>query len=122
MRKATILIAALALALAACGGGDAGCPGIADDGVDLIQDAINELEGLSLTDLSGDPLSSDDYERRSEDLERRGDQAGCTDEEMAKLFADRVDRLTAGDNNPAGEFLLSIMTAASDEGEFSFGG
>jgi hypothetical protein len=31
-------------------------------------------------------------------------------------------RLTAGDNNPAGEFLISIMAAAADEGDFSFGG
>lgn len=53
MRKVTILITAVALAVAACGGGDGGCSGIADDGVELIQDAINDLDGLSLTDLSG---------------------------------------------------------------------
>lgn len=115
-------LTALALVLAACGGADAGCPSIADDGVDLIQDAIDELDGLSLSDLNNNPLSTDDYERRSEDLERRSDAAGCTDVEMAELLSQRVDRLSADSNNPAGEFLISIMAAAADEGEFTFGG
>ena len=122
MRKLTMIFTALALMLAACGGGDAGCPSIADDGVALIQDAIDELDGLSLADLDSNPLDSDDYERRAEDLERRSGQAGCTDDEMAELFSERVDRLSAGSNNPAGEFLISIMAAAGNEGEFTFGG
>ena len=122
MKRLTMLIAALALIAAACGGGDAGCTAIMDDGIDLFQDAINELEGLTLADLSeaeSDPFSSADFENRSAELEERAQEAECTDEEMSELFADRVDQLEVGDNNPAGQFLVSILQQAAEEGEFS---
>ena len=122
-----MLIVALALVAAACGGGEGGCSAIMDDGIGLFQDAIDELEGLTLADLSdaeADPFSSADFEQRSEELEQRTQDADCTDEEMSELFADRVDSLEVGDNNPAGQFLVSILKQAAEEGEFSvdFGG
>ena len=116
-----MLIVALALVAAGCGGGEGGCNAIMDDGIQLFQDALDELEGLTLADLSeadSDPFSSADFERRSEELEERTEEAGCTDEEMSELFADRVDELEVGDNNPAGQFLVSILQQAAEEGEF----
>lgn len=121
MKKTTLLTTILALVLAACGGGDAGCPAIVDDGIQLFQEAIDELDGLTLSDLTTDPFANGDYERQAEDLERRTVEAGCTDEEMSQLFAERVDRLDAGASNPAGQFLISILAAAAEEGEFAFG-
>lgn len=125
MKKVALLIAALAVVASACGGGDAGgCAAIMDDGLALFQDAIDELDGLSLTDLSdgSDPFSSDDFERRSTDLEQRTTDEGCTNEEMSELFVDRIGELEAGDTNPAGQFLVSILRQAAEAGEFDFTG
>ncbi|MBT8202681.1 MAG: hypothetical protein HKN74_03685 [Acidimicrobiia bacterium] len=125
MKKVALLIAAFALVAGACGGSDAGgCNAIMDDGLELFQDAIDELDGLSLTDLSdgSDPFSSQDFEDRSRDLEQRTTTEGCTNEEMSELFVDRIGELEAGENNPAGQFLVSILKQAAEEGEFDFTG
>ena len=122
MKKLTMLIVSLAVVAAGCGGGEAGCAAIVDDGLVLFQDALDELEGLTLSDLSdpsADPFSSGDFDSRAEQLEQRTRDAGCTDEEMSELFADRIDELEVGSENPAGQFLVSILQAAAAEGDFS---
>ena len=121
MRRAALLLTAFTLIAAACGGAEAGCSAIADDGMELIQDAIDELDGRSLSDLTADPFDTTDFDRRSDDIERRSIEAECTDEEMAELFIDRVDLLEAGDSNQAGQFLISFMKTAAEDGEFTFG-
>ena len=93
-----------------------------DDGLDLFQDALNELDGMTLADLSdpsADPFSTGNFESRSDELDRRTREAGCTDEEMSELFASRVDELQVGGDNPAGQFLVSILRQAAESGEFS---
>lgn len=122
MRKLITLLAALALVAAGCGGGEAGCGAIMDDGLELFQDALDELEGLTLSDLadpSADPFSSGDFEARADELDRRTRDADCTDEEMAELFAERIDELSVGDDNPAGQFLVSILKQAAESGDFT---
>lgn len=117
-----MLVAALALVAAACGGGEAGCDAIMDDGLVLFQDALDELEGLTLSDLadpSADPFASGDFEARADALDERTRDAGCTDEEMAELFAERIDELSVGSDNPAGQFLVSILQQAAASGEFT---
>lgn len=117
-----MLLVALALVAAACGGGESACSTIVADGVDLFQDAIDELEGLTLADLSlagSDPFSSEEFDRRGEELERRTQEAGCTDEEMSKLLVDQLDQLEVGANNPAGQLVVSILQQAAEQGEFS---
>ncbi len=91
--------------------------------MELFQGAIDEFDGLSLSDLStADPFSDSNYEQEADDLERRTNEAGCTDEEMTELFLERIGTLEAGDSNPAGQFFLSLLTAAAEEGDFGFGG
>ena len=124
MRKTVIFLSALALVLAACGGSDSSCSAIAGDAIGLFQDGIDELDGLSLSDLESldsDPFSDADFEARGADLEKRQIDAGCTDEEMTELVVDKMGDLTAGDSNPAGQFLISILTSAMEDGEFDIG-
>jgi hypothetical protein len=122
VKRLTMLILALALVAAGCGGGEASCTAIMDDGLELFQDALDELAGMTLTDLSNpsaDPFTGGDFESRTDDLDRRTREAGCTDEEMSELFAERVDELEVGSNNPAGQFLVSILKQTAESGEFS---
>ena len=96
MRKATVLLIAVALVTAGCGGGGSSCAAIVDDGVELFQDAINELDGLALDDIQDDPFATEDFDRRSEDLDKRTTEAGCTNEELSELFTERIGDLSAG--------------------------
>lgn len=122
MRKTVIFLSALALVLAACGGSDSSCSAIADDAIDLFQEGIDELDGLSdLQSLDSDPFSGGDFEARGAELEQRQIDAGCTDEEMTELVVDKMGDLTAGDSNPAGQFLISLLTGALEDGEFDIG-
>ena len=112
----------MALVLSACGGSGSSCSAIADDAIDLFQEGIDGLDGLSLSELQNfdtDPFS--DLEARGAELEERQIDAGCTDDEMTELVVDKMGNLTAGDSNPAGQFLISILTTALEDGEFDIG-
>lgn len=124
MKKIIIFLSGLALIAAGCSGGGSSCAAIVDDGMDLFQDAIDQLDGISLTDLDAesDPFSSDDFDARAADLERRTTDSGCTDEEMTELFADKLSGLEADDSNPIGQVFISGLTGAVEDGEFDFGG
>jgi hypothetical protein len=114
----------MALVLTACGGGGASCSTIADDAIGLFQEGIDQLDGLSLSDLQNldsDPFAGADFDARGAELEARQVEAGCTDEEMGDLVAGRMGDLEAGDSNPAGQFLISILTSAMEDGEFDIG-
>ncbi len=122
MRKTAALIVALAVGLAACGGGSSACAVIVDDGVALFQDVIDELDGLTLTELDEDPFATEEYEQRVSDLESRTREAECSDEEMSELLTEKIGSLEAGDSNPAGQFFIAIVTQAVENGEFDFSG
>ena len=122
MRKPVLFLFALALVASACSGGGASCSDIVDDGIALFQDVIDDLDGLDLADVQEDPFATDDFDSRSEDLEKRTTEAGCTDEELTELFTERVGDLSAGSSNPAGQFLVSLLVAGAESGEFEFGG
>ena len=121
MKKTLLFLTAIALIASACGGGSS-CAAIVDDGVELFQDVIDELDGLTLADIQEDPFSNDDFDRRSDDLERRTAEAGCTDEELTELFSERIGDLSAGSDNPAGQALISALTSAASSGSLDFGG
>ena len=122
MRKPVLLLLGLALIAPACGGGGASCADIVDDGIVLFQDVIDGLDGLQLADIQDDPFESEDFERRSDELDERTAEAGCTDEELTELFTARVGDLSAGSSNPAGQFMVSLLVAGAESGELSFGG
>ena len=124
MRKTVSFLSALALILGGCGGSESNCSAIADDAIELFQEGIDQLDGLSLSDLQSldsDPFADGDFEARGADLEKRQIDAGCTDDEMSELVSGKMGDLRAGDSNPAGQFLISILTSAMESGEFDLG-
>lgn len=113
------LMLSFALVAGACGGGDGGgCEAIVDEGVDLLQQAIDDLAGLTLSDIESDPFDDPELGRQFDDLEQRSNDEGCSDEELNDLFLDGFNRLEAGEDNPAGTFLVSVLQQAANEGGF----
>jgi len=108
MRKFVMLVAALGLVAAACGGDDAGsCEGVADEAMDVVQDLINELDSLSLEEMASmeeEPAAFAEMEEKMESLQEQADSLGCTDDEMQQLFMEKADGLTA--DGMFGEMML----------------
>ncbi len=96
-RRVLALMGTLALVVSACGGGDSSsCGAIADDAVELVQTLIDEIDGMSLEELTevGEDFATD-LETEFEDLQTKADDAGCSDAEMGDLVEERVGDLTA---------------------------
>lgn len=121
MKRYLVVIATLAMVLAACGDSDSGsadtCEGLVDQGIDLIQDALDEVSGMSLEELAamGDDLPPGfaELETRGEELERRSDELGCTEAELNRLFTEKADDLEAD-----GPFAELILEGIKSEGFF----
>lgn len=102
MRKLYILLAVLGLVAASCGGGgDAAadtCEGIADQAIDLIQEAINEIDSMDVEELMAmedEPEVLTDMEQRGEELQAKASEIGCSDAEMEELLDARAGDLKA---------------------------
>jgi hypothetical protein len=110
MRRALWLLLAVALVAAACGDDDGAgtdpaaagsCEELADVGINLVQDAITELDSMELSEFMELAASDEIPEelRRLEDIgtemEARAMELGCSEEEGDALLCDRVDRLQA---------------------------
>lgn len=115
MRKFVMLIAALGLVAGACGGDDAGgsCEAVADEGIAVVQDVINEVDEMSLEDVMAmgdeDPDFIIEMEKKFEELQDQADSLGCSDAEMEELFADRMGDLTA--DGEIGQLMLDGFRA-----------
>lgn len=111
MRKLFILIAALGLLAASCGGDSGGsCEGVADDAIQVIQDVINELDALSLEEIAAmeeEPEALADMERRADELQAQANELGCSDAEMEELLNARVGNLEA--EGMFGELLIGEL-------------
>lgn len=112
MHKLFILIAALGLLAAACGGDDAGatCEDVADDAIQVIQDVIDELDALSLEEIAAmeeEPEALADMERRADELQNQANELGCSDAEMEELLNARVGNLEA--EGMFGELLIGEL-------------
>jgi hypothetical protein len=111
MRKLFILMAALGLLAAACGGDSGGsCESVADDAIQVIQDVIDELDSLSLEEIAAmeeEPEALDDMERRADELQAQADELGCSDAEMEELLNARVGNLEA--EGMFGELLVGEL-------------
>lgn len=116
MRKLLILMAALGLVVAACGGDSAGsCEGVADEAIEIFQDAINEIDKMSLEDLASgnEPEALVKMEERADSLQVQAEDLGCSDAEMEQLMNARVGNLTAD-----GEFGQMMLDGIQSEGLF----
>ncbi len=112
MRKLFILMAALGLVAAACGGDSGGdsCEGVADEAIQVIQDVINEMDSLTLEDIGAmdeEPEVFEDMERRADELQEKADELGCSNAEMEELLSARVGSLEA--EGMFGDLLISEL-------------
>ncbi len=101
MKKLFIVIGAFALVAASCGGDSAAsCADIADDGVAVFQEVIDQFDNMSAEDMQAfssgeEPAFVSEMTSRLEELDQRANDAGCTDADLEALFQDRVSNLTA---------------------------
>jgi len=112
MRKFVMLIAALGLVAAACGGDDAGsCEGVADDAIATFQDVLDEVDTMTMEEAAAmgdeEPEFIVEMERKLEELEAQADSLGCSDAEMEELFLARLDNLTA--EGMVGQLMLEAL-------------
>ena len=127
MRKALVLLLALALTAAACGDDDGGtggstdpadansCEDLADVTINLIQEAIDAVAGMDMADflaMADEGTIPPEFERMEsvgEEIEARADQLGCTDEDAQQLVCDRLGRIETGSD--VAELILTGVSA-----------
>jgi hypothetical protein len=133
MRKILPLLLVFMLVLAACGGDDdddddGGAGGIEDAEtcdevaalfVDEMQVLLDELSDMSLSDFQSStdeqPEAMTNFETRTEEIGNRGDELGCTDEDLAGYLEDNIDDLEA--DGPVPELLLQFLREGVESGE-----
>lgn len=117
-RRLVLIAAAVGLVAAACGGGGASCESIADDGMELVQDLIDEIDSMSQEELEAAILGEGflaDFEEKAEEIDDRASEAGCSDEEMQMLVNERAGSLTA--ETEFGQLLLDGVQSGDFFGE-----
>jgi hypothetical protein len=128
MKRLLGLLVVLALVVAACGDDDAAdagsldsCESIADAGIAMIQDVIDEIDDMTLEEQIAlgsseeEPQMFQDMEARGEELETRAEEVGCSDEQMAELVVDRLSDLSS--DSDFGQLVLETVKAQAEDGE-----
>jgi hypothetical protein len=129
MKKFIALLLVLGLVVAACGDDDAAvdykdpasisdCDQLLDAGMALLQDFMDEVEGLGLDALASDqpPEAFIQLEADGTALTDRGEELGCSAEELDAGIVERVGDLDVADDNVIGQFIIAGIT--SGEGGF----
>ena len=104
MRKMAVLVLALALVAAACGGDDSAdpasldnCDGILDAGVGLLETAIEAFDAMSTEDLmaladsDNPPEAITTFETDGRALAARAETLGCDQAELTAGLGERID-------------------------------
>ncbi|HEX9644889.1 MAG TPA: hypothetical protein VGC11_12940 [Acidimicrobiia bacterium] len=109
------LLAIALIGLAGCASAEeAACATIADDGIDLLQDLIDQVDAMTPEQMAaaaaGDELSSE-LEDRAVVLTSRADIAGCSPDEMTELLRDRGQRLTA--KTERGQVFVDVVLSGA---------
>ena len=111
MRKTLGLLLAFALAFAACGGSSSDpasagtCEELADVGVAMLQDALDSIAGLGLTEV---PEEMPEAFVKLEEIDVRAEELSCSDAQGEELLCERYGRLKA--DGEAAEFFLSALS------------
>ncbi len=106
-----------AAVLTGCGGTGANCGPIADEGIELLQDFIDEFDQLTPDEAAAaavDPEFLADIEERADEIDAKADAEGCSEEQITELLLERADGLEA--RTEFGQLLLDVIL---DEAFFS---
>jgi hypothetical protein len=101
----TRLLIVFVLLISACAGEPTACEIVADDGIALLQDLIDDLESAASTEQA----LIDEFDARAVDLNNQADAAGCSSEEMAELLEDRAGDLDASTDE--GRAFIDLIRA-----------
>jgi len=118
MRPAVVVFA-LAVAAASCGGGGedstslATCEDVADAAIAAVQESIDMMDSVA-AGAEPDPDVATAVEGRARAVERRAGELGCTEEEMARLTAERIGLLRA--ETVAGQVIIEGLRAELGRG------
>ena len=93
------------LAVTACAGEPTACEIVADEGIVLLQDLIDDLESGSSTEQA----LMDEFDARAVDLNDEADAAGGSSREMAELLEDRAGDLEA--STERGRSFIDLIRA-----------
>jgi hypothetical protein len=115
MRKISVFLAALGLFAGACGGGDSAgdsntCEGLADQAIGLFQDVVDEIDGMSVEEITasnGNFASLDALTEEMTSLQDQAEAIGCSNTDMEQLLVDRLDSLTA--ETQFGDLMISQL-------------
>jgi hypothetical protein len=122
MKRVIGLWVVLATAVAACGGGGSSvdpasassCEELADVGIAMVQDAIDDLGSMSLEDFvaASDerPEALTRLDEQSTALEARAAELGCTETDAQELLCERVDRLDS--DTEVGDLMVQSFISA----------
>jgi hypothetical protein len=91
------------------------CAELADEVIGQVQVVVDELSDATLDDLERDDLISAQAQQRLDGLEAQVDEAGCYEDEMDGLLAERADRIQ-GD----GVVAEAVRKALGQNGELPF--
>jgi hypothetical protein len=118
MRRAAVIILAGSLVVAACSSSDDAesaetCDDLAEAGLTLIQDVLNELDDMSIEDLvelgDEEPEAFLNLEAEGEALDTKATELGCEEDELSAFVASNVDDLEA--DGPVSELILEQIKA-----------
>lgn len=113
MRRAAAIILAGSLVVAACSSSDDAesaetCDDLARAGLALIQDVLDELDGMSIEELvelgDQEPEAFANLEAEGQALDTKATDLGCGEDELSAYVASNVDDLDA--NGPVSELIL----------------
>ena len=117
MRKALGLLLALALMTTACGGSGGtdpaaadSCDALVDVGMNVLQDALDSIAGISLDELMEMTEQPEAFEKlETLDFDGRAEELGCSDAEVETLSCSKVGQLKA--DGEAAQFMLESFTS-----------
>lgn len=121
MRKLAVSIAAISMIIAACGdsggssGGFSDCDELAQGGIELLQDVLDEVSDMSLEEFAAAADTGDDpefltkFQGRADALEAGQADLECSDSELQSYILDNLDQLEA--TGTVGELLLEAIKA-----------
>ena len=118
IRRTLILVAALALLAASCGGSISAenCDELVDETIELFQrlidDVDSEFDDMSVEDFlatGGELPSIEQFEEDAAKIDELGAELGCTQREITSDVQNRVGELTA--ESDLGRFLIDAIRA-----------